>query len=68
MGDPTWTDVLFGLCLLLFFARLWWVVRRDRGSSWQTHVLAILVGIIAALVVAFMPFKYLATLNALLGL
>jgi hypothetical protein len=67
MGDPTSTDVLFGLLLLLFFARLWWVIRRDRGSSWRTHALAILVGIIATLVIAFMPFKYLASLNALLG-
>jgi hypothetical protein len=65
MGDPT-TDVLFGLLLLVFLACLWWVVRRGRGWSWRAHVLAIVVGIIAALVVAFLPFDWLATINALL--
>jgi|RhiMetdeSRZDD1v2_1073273.scaffolds.fasta_scaffold989066_3 hypothetical protein len=64
MGDPTLTDVLFGLLLMLFLSRLWWVVRRRHGSSWRTHVLAMLIGIIAALVIAFVPSEFLAKLNA----
>jgi hypothetical protein len=56
MGDPVWTDVLFGLLALLFFSRLWLVARRSHGSSWGTHVLAAIVVMLAVWVIGVMPF------------
>jgi len=37
-------------------------------GGWRAHVIAIVLGIIVALVMTFLPFEYLASLNALLGL
>ena len=67
MGDPTWS-VLFAVLLLLFFARVWWVARRRRRSSWRTHLLVALVGMLVVGLIAFMPFDFLASVNALLGM
>jgi fructose-specific phosphotransferase system IIC component len=36
-------------------------------GGWRAHVLAIVLGIIVALVMTFLPAEYLASLNALLG-
>ena len=38
------------------------------GWSWRWHLLAIVLGIIVALVMTFLPAEYLASLNALLDL
>ena len=36
-------------------------------GGWRAHALAIVLGIIVALVMTFLPAEYLACLNALLG-